>query len=78
PAMMSSPETTDLTERELEILALAAQGMTNKAIGFQLSISDRTVQGHLAKIYQKLEVSGRTNATLKAIRSGLIRVESEV
>src|SRR5512147_3035049 len=45
------PEKTpieSLTERELDVLRLAAQGFTNKAIGVQLNISDRTVQGHLA------------------------------
>lgn len=62
-----------LTERELEILQLASRGLTNKAIGFQLSISDRTVQGHLASIYNKLDVAGRTEATLKAISLNLIQ-----
>lgn len=62
-----------LTERELEILQMAAQGLTNKAIGFKLSISDRTVQGHLASIYNKLEVTGRTEATLKALSLNLIQ-----
>lgn len=65
---------TPLTERELEILQMAAQGMTNKAIGFAVSISDRTVQGHLASIYSKLKVAGRTEATLKAINLGLIQM----
>ncbi len=63
-----------LTERELEILQLAARGLTNKAIGFELSISDRTVQGHLASIYNKLDVAGRTEATLKAISLNMIKV----
>ncbi|MBZ0306229.1 MAG: response regulator transcription factor [Anaerolineae bacterium] len=76
PEIVPSLENTNLTEREVEILALAAQGMTNKAIGFELSISDRTVQGHLANIYEKLEVSGRTDATLKAIRLGLITLKA--
>ena len=51
-----------LTERELEILTLAARGMTNKAIGVQLSISDRTVQNHLAHIFGKLNAASRTEA----------------
>lgn len=46
------PGHEELTERELEVLALASKGYTNKAIGVQLGISDRTVQGHLAKTYQ--------------------------
>lgn len=65
-----------LTERELEILQLAARGLTNKAIGFELSISDRTVQGHLASIYDKLDVAGRTEATLKAISLNMIKVSN--
>lgn len=57
-----------LTEREMEILRLAAKGMGNKQIGVALSISDRTVQGHLANIYGKLDVSTRTEAVMFAVR----------
>lgn len=64
-----------LTERELEVLALASKGYTNKAIGVQLGISDRTVQGHLAKIYQKLDAGSRTEAVMKAVSAGLIPAE---
>ena len=65
-----------LSERERDILALAAQGLTNKAIGFQLSISDRTVQGHLANIYDRLGVSGRTEAVTRGVALGLIAMPS--
>ncbi len=61
-----------LTEREVEVLQLAAKGLTNKAIGRQLQISDRTVQGHLANIYAKLQVSTRTEAVLWAVKQGWI------
>jgi DNA-binding NarL/FixJ family response regulator len=61
-----------LTERELEVLSLAARGFTNKAIGVQLSISDRTVQGHLAHIFDKLQASSRTEAVMRAISLGWI------
>lgn len=44
-----------LTDRELDVLRLAAKGFTNKSIGVQLNISDRTVQGHLAHIFAKLQ-----------------------
>ncbi len=57
-----------LTERELEVLRLAGQGLGNKQIGVALAISDRTVQGHLANIYSKLHVSTRTEAVLFAVR----------
>ncbi len=61
-----------LTDRELEVLLLAAKGHTNKAIGVELSISDRTVQGHLAKIYDKLNASSRTEAVMRAVSLGWI------
>ena len=55
-----------LSDRELEVLRLVAQGQTNKAIGVELAISDRTVQGHLAKIYSKLNAASRTEAVMRA------------
>lgn len=61
-----------LTERELEILALAARGLTNKAIGAQLSISDRTVQNHLAHIFGKLNAASRTEAVMRGVSLGLV------
>jgi len=65
-------EVEALTERELDVLRLTARGYTNKAIGAQLSISDRTVQGHLAKIYGKLHAASRTEAVMRAVTRGLI------
>jgi DNA-binding NarL/FixJ family response regulator len=64
-----------LTERELEVLRLAGQGLGNKQIGAALAISDRTVQGHLANIYAKLHVSTRTEAVLFAVREKWIVLE---
>jgi DNA-binding CsgD family transcriptional regulator len=61
-----------LTERELEILTLAGRGLTNKAIGVQLYISDRTVQNHLAHIFQKLQAASRTEAVMRAVALGLL------
>jgi DNA-binding NarL/FixJ family response regulator len=57
----------ELTERELEVLRLTAKGLTNKAIGVQLGISDRTVQGHLAKSFDKLQAESRTEAVMRAV-----------
>lgn len=59
-----------LTDREMEVLGLVAKGYTNKAIGVQLSISDRTVQGHIAHIFTKLQASSRTEAVMKAVSLG--------
>ena len=67
----------ELTDRELEVLTLAGKGYTNKAIGVQLGISSRTVQGHLAKTYQKLDANSRTEAVMKAVSLGLIPAETE-
>lgn len=60
----------ELTEREKEVLALTAKGFTNKAIGVQLGISDRTVQGHLAHIFNKLQAASRTEAVMRAVSLG--------
>ncbi|MFO7322811.1 MAG: response regulator transcription factor [Chloroflexota bacterium] len=62
----------DLTAREIEVLTQAARGLTNKQIGRALFISDRTVQGHLQNIYQKLGVTTRTEAVTAALTLGLI------
>lgn len=61
-----------LTDRELDVLKLAAKGYTNKAIGLQLKISDRTVQGHLAHVFAKLQANSRTEAVMRAVSLGLI------
>lgn len=61
-----------MTDREIEILRYAARGLTNKQIAKDLFISDRTVQGHLQNIYQKLHVATRTEAVTAAVTRGLI------
>lgn len=63
-----------ISEREREVLQLASAGLTNRAIGQKLYISDRTVQGHLASIFSKLQVSSRTEASTKALQLGLIHL----
>jgi DNA-binding NarL/FixJ family response regulator len=65
-----------LTDRELDVLRLTAKGFTNKAIGVQLSISDRTVQGHLAHIFAKLQANSRTEAVMRGVALGLISQSS--
>src|SRR6266567_3174694 len=61
-----------LTAREQEVLQLLARGLRNKEIAARLNVSERTVNFHLANIYQKLNVSGRTEALSKALEQGLI------
>jgi DNA-binding NarL/FixJ family response regulator len=69
------PAVEQLTERELEVLTLVGSGFTNKAIGVQLNISDRTVQGHLARIFTKLNASSRTEAVMRAVSLGWLSAD---
>ena len=62
----------DLSKREVRILRLVAEGASNKEIGDRLSLSEQTIKNYLSTIYQKLHVSSRTEAAIKAIREGLI------
>lgn len=61
-----------LSERQIEILRLAAKGATNQQIAVQLDITENTVKAHLRNIYSKIGVSSRTEATLYAERAGLL------
>jgi DNA-binding NarL/FixJ family response regulator len=61
-----------LTDRELDVLRLAAKGYTNKSIGVQLNISDRTVQGHLAHVFAKLQATSRTEAVMRGVSLGWV------
>jgi DNA-binding NarL/FixJ family response regulator len=63
-----------LTDRELEVLQLLAQGKSNKEIGAKLFISEFTVKGHLRSIFTKLNVLSRTEAITSATRRGLVRL----
>jgi NarL family two-component system response regulator LiaR len=66
------PPTEDpLTEREVEVLTLIAQGLANQEIADQLVISERTVRTHVSNILGKLHLANRTQAALYAIREGL-------
>ncbi|MEX2080530.1 MAG: response regulator transcription factor [Dehalococcoidia bacterium] len=61
----------DLTHRELEVLQLAAEGLTNREIASTLVITEKTVKNHVANIFSKLQVNDRTQAILFALRSGI-------
>ena len=66
PALRQPSLIEPLSERELEVLALLAQRLTNKEIALALSISPMTVKRHSSNIYQKLAVGGRREAVAKA------------
>ena len=68
----SSTSVETLSEREMDVLGLVAKGLTNKLIAIQLNISARTVQGHLAHIFDKLQASSRTEAVMRAVSLGWI------
>jgi NarL family two-component system response regulator LiaR len=70
PAAPPSPE-PDLTERELEVLRLIAQGLNNQQIAQQLTISEKTVKTHVSNILGKLHVDDRTQAAIYALKKGL-------
>jgi two-component system, NarL family, response regulator LiaR len=69
---MSLPPTNDpLTLREVEILQLVAQGLTNDEIAARLVVSERTVRTHVSNILAKLQLANRTQAALYALKEGL-------
>ncbi len=68
-----SPEV--LTEREMEVLKMVTRGSSNKDIAEALCLSVRTVQGHLANIFNKLRVSSRTEAVVHALKEGWVTLD---
>lgn len=68
------PNSLGLTKREIQILELAARGVTNRQIGDQLNLSIRTIEVHMHNIFIKLGVSSRTEAVTKAIRERSIQL----
>ena len=76
--VVSAPDSPEeLTERETEVLRLLAQGQANKQIAHSLHIAEKTVKVHVSNILSKLGVQSRTQATLYAIRNGLISAASQ-
>ncbi len=66
---------SQLSSRELEVLALVAKGLSNKEIGAALAVAEGTIKVHLKNILSKLGVSDRTQAILVAVKRGIIRLE---
>jgi DNA-binding NarL/FixJ family response regulator len=64
-----------LSERELEVLRLAAKGLSNRDIAQELYLSTRTVQTHLSTIFAKMKVGSRTEAVVQALRKGWLSLD---
>lgn len=75
--LVNVPSSEQLTDRELQVVQGVAKGWTNREIARQLSISDRTVQGHLANIFAKLDVASRTELVTVALQRGLISLPNK-
>jgi len=71
------PTEEPLTERELEVLKLIAQGYSNREIGEQLHLSERTVGKYASSILDKLHLANRTQAALYALRTGIANLDEE-
>jgi DNA-binding NarL/FixJ family response regulator len=67
-----------LTERELQVLKLAARGMSNREISLELTISVRTVQTHLTNIFNKMGVGSRTEAVICSLRKGWLTLQDTI
>jgi DNA-binding NarL/FixJ family response regulator len=75
PPLSEAPDRTalPLTRRELEVLGLLAQGLSNKEIAGVMWLSDRTVERHITSVYRKIGVARRSEATAFALRHGVVR-----
>ena len=71
------PTTEPLTDREVEILRLVAEGLTNHDIAQKLVVSERTVRTHVSNILSKLHLANRTQAALHALREGIARLKED-
>jgi NarL family two-component system response regulator LiaR len=75
PSQEKTAGESDLTDREIEILKLIAEGLPNQQIAKQLYISERTVRTHVSNILRKLNLPNRTQAALYAVREGLVSTD---
>jgi NarL family two-component system response regulator LiaR len=69
------PAQEPLTEREVEVLGLLAQGFTNQEIADKLFVTERTVRSHVSSILGKLHLANRTQAALYALRKGIASLD---
>ena len=69
---IANTDLNKLSEREQEVLQLLAKGLSNKEIAAQLFLSEGTVRNYVSSVFSKLDVADRTQATLIAVRNGLV------
>jgi DNA-binding NarL/FixJ family response regulator len=74
PVDAADSDPDPLTPREIEVLDLLVEGLSNKTIGARLGISDQTVKFHVAAICGKLGAANRTDAVRRAIRRGIVAI----
>jgi NarL family two-component system response regulator LiaR len=72
---VETAQSIELSERETEILKLAAQGLSNQEVADRLFLSRRTIQSHLANIFRKMDVGSRTEAVLQALKRGWLGLD---
>ena len=78
--VLSAPDISDggfeqpLTPRERDVIALLAEGLSNKEIGCRLGISPDTAKFHVGRVIDKLDATGRTDAVARAARRGIIHL----
>jgi DNA-binding NarL/FixJ family response regulator len=70
PPAPAAPQPHPFSPRELEVLTLAAQGLTNKEIAYRLGLSERTVQFHMNSVFNKTTTNSRTEAVALAMQRG--------
>lgn len=69
------PESVSLTQRQLEVLQLLAEGESTTEISKRLAISPRTTENHLSAIFRKLDTPNRTKAVVRAVSMGIVNIE---
>lgn len=74
-AARTTAPSAELSDREREVLVLVAGGLANKQVARRLGISEKTVKGHLTRVFQTIGVTDRTQAALWAERNGLLKTD---
>ncbi len=71
-SMSSARDLNELSVREIDVIRLIAEGLSNKEISDRLTLSEKTVKNHISRIFSKLNICARTQAAVHAIKTGLV------